>query len=588
MATNDKEAPEQSYYPMAKVRLVLRFEEFGNAKVVADKAPKKLAHTMRGTKSSRGALEVKQDPDAPAGVKRLIVVPLSGQAESPQQEDRSADDLSWSIGGIVPKTASHKKNGIRTASELKLTLKFVDVPFDPRAIRTCAVEYYLGTVRQDDFEAAMVGSDRSLADKSPGAAGGLMLPDTWVDALGRVRKNLRFQGWVDDWEVDWNEDDEPIATLTCRDNTKVLIDQDAPPKLVVAANKPVDEAFAAYLSNFPHFAGMSVEYRPGGVPVPKLGDALSKTSYRPNLGPVPTKAGGTPAKMSVWDYFTDVCGAIGHIVRVEGTAVVIQRARTLMSNEAVQREEDPFTKRVVPGGLEMTRRHFIYGRNVLSYKVARRYSKSAPTNVEVRSYSTKRKKVLIARFPVSPVVTTANPGDGHSEKKYLVWRVSGIEDEKTLRVVAQSVYETVGRNELMVSLKTQNLASFGGGNEDPDVLDMEQGDPFEILVSRDSDYSTLTQIEQDMLVAERGRSLLEVAGYSSDLANAYSKAFTDAGFQTTFRLRDFGTDWSIDDGVSLSVGGVNYVEVRMDQELPVGEEQKGKSKGDKKQQPKGT
>lgn len=582
----DPEQPEQSYYPLAKARLIVRFEEFGSPVVKGD-APRKLVQTLRGTKSSRNALEVRQDPDAPAGTKRLVLSPKSGSADSPQQEDKSADGLSWSIGGVVPKQASWKENGIRSANELKLVLKFVDAPFDPRAIRTCAVELYVGTIKASDYEAAMQGDEHSAADRTPGAAGAFLLPDGWVDATGRPRSNLRFQGWVDEWEVDWDEDNEPIATLTCRDNTKVLIDQDAPPRLVLAANKPIDEAIATYLSNFPQFAGMAVEYRPAGEQVPSLDGALSKTSYKPKLGPAPTKAGGSPNKMSVWDYLTDACGALGHVVMVEGTVVVIQRARSMLSSTVSQRPEDPFTTRTLPSGLQMERRHFIYGRNVLGYKVARRYAKTAPTNVEVRSYIAKRKKVLVVRFPASAIVTSANPGDGHSEQKYLVWRVSGIEDEKTMRVIAQSIYETVGRNELAVTLKTRNLASFGGGNEDPDIFDMKPGDAFEILVNRDADYSTLTGIEQEMLVADGARRFLEAAGYSADLANAYAAAYANAGFQSTFRLREYSGEWSIDDGVSFTIGGVNYVEVRMDQELPQGEEQKSpKGAGPTKRQPK--
>jgi len=575
----EKESLSQDYFPSAKLRLIIRFEEFGRVQLVKSKAPVKLAHTLRGTTSTRGAMTVEKDPTAPAGTTRYLVLPASGAASGgPQKEDASTDQLTWPIGGIIPKDASWKLNGIRTASELKTTIKFVDMPFDPRCIRSCAVEYYLGTLAERDYFDGVGGAVRGASDRN--GAGGeslLILPDQWVDQNGRIRTNLRFQGWVDEWEVEWPDEDEPRVTLTCRDNTKVLIDQEAPHKLVIAANKPIDEAIAAYIANFPQCAGLSVEYRPGGIDPPKLGPALAKTAFKPKLGPTPTGGGGgggSSSKLSVWDYLTDVCGSLGQIIRMDGTVIVVQEPRSLLSTEAPARADDPFTTRTV-AGLTMQHRHFIYGRNVKNYKIARRFGKQAPQNVEVRSYSTLRKTMLVERYPLKgqSIVTDANPGDGHSEQKYLVWRVQGITDRKVLRVIAQSVYETVGRNELSVNIQTHNLASFGGDNTDPDILDMKVGDPVELLVARDQDYNSLTNIEQNMLIAESGKLLLEAAGYSAGIADAYAKVYGDSGFQSTFRTRDFAVDWSIEDGVAITVGAVNYIEVRADKVLPQGEQQ---------------
>jgi hypothetical protein len=567
---------EQTYFPAAKLRFVLRFEEFGDVTVAA-KAPKTLVHRLKGTKATRGALSVQKDPDAPAGVTRFLLVPASGTASGgPQKEDASADGRTWVVGGIIPRTASLKNNGIRTASELKAQLKFVDLPFDPRVIRSCAVEFYLGCLAEKDFQDGQSGAVRGPSDRSgEGGHSLLVLPDEYVDQYGKRRTNLRFQGWVDEWEVSWPDDEEPTVTVSCRDNTKVLIDQDVPPKLAVSAKKPIDEAIANYLSNFPQFAGLSVEYQPAGQEVPVLEKVLTKTAFQPKLGPTPSGAGGASNKMSVWDYLTDIAGALGHIIRVDGTTVIIQTPRSITSRDFGQRQDDPFVPRTTPTGFQMERRHLVYGRNIVDYKVARAFGRQAPQNVEARSYNGARKKELVVRFPVAgqTIVTDAHPGDGHSERKYLVWRVKGVKDEKTLRLIAQSVYETVGRNELSVQIRTKNLASFGGGNEDPDLLDAKPGDAFELVVMRDADSSTLTAIEEQLLISDSARRFLEAAGYSGGLADAYAKAYGDAAFGTTFMLRDMSFEWNDDEGVSIVVNGVNYIEIRADKLLPAGEEQ---------------
>lgn len=565
------EQPEQSYYPGWKVRLIVRFDEFGRTELVKSKAPTKIVTKLKGTKDSRGTLTVKAETDEATGLRRFVLASAATPAlAGPQKETSSADDLTHVVEGIIPREMTWGSNGIRTANTLKVDLKYVDMPIDPRVVRSCAIEGYIGTVTAEEF-----------ARQVDNGAVAHVIPDTWVDANGLLRSNKRFSGWVDTWEVEWPEgNEEPAIHFECRDNTTMLIDQEAPPKLHVDEKLPIDEAVATYLSNFPQMAGLHVQYRPGGAVVPKLGDAMS-SAFKPTLGPTKGGAGGGSSKLSVWDYLTDVAGALGHIVSVDDTTVVVQRVRTLMSNQFTARPDDPFQTRTLSSGLVLDRRNFIYGRNVQSMKVSRKFSKSAPANVEVRCYNAARKKVLVVRFPIGgttpgskgdqSIVSGANPGDGKSEQKYLVWRVSGIEDEATLRVVAQSIYESVGRNELACSIRTKNLASFGGGNLDPDLLDMRQGDSVELLINRGAG-ATQTKLEQTMLVADSGAALLEAVGYGRAFAEAYGKAYSDAGFQTAFRVRGMTVSCSRDDSVQVEVQCVNYVEARVDRQLPAGEE----------------
>ncbi len=166
------------------------------------------------------------------------------------------------------------------------------------------------------------------------------------------------------------------------------------------------------------------------------------------------------------------------------------------------------------------------------------------------------------------------PGDG-KEQKWFVVNVSGVEDEATLRLIAQSQYEQMGRRELSMEVKTKNLASFGAGNTNPDVLDMKAGDSFEVLVNRSQDeVSTLTSIEDQLLLQQAATQYMTGLGFADDFAQAYAKAYADSGFQTAFRLRQMTITWNIDEGVEIHLVGANYIEVRMDAQLPSGEAQK--------------
>jgi hypothetical protein len=240
------------------------------------------------------------------------------------------------------------------------------------------------------------------------------------------------------------------------------------------------------------------------------------------------------------------------------------------------RYDDPFQGRTLEDGKSIQTRYFIYGRNIKTLRFNRVY-KRASTNIELRCYSAKDKTTLVERYPLkSDTQINPKPGD-RADQKWLVKRVEGITDRKTLRVIAQSYYEALGRDELGVSITTKDLASFGGGNLDPDILDMKAGDPFTVTVQQDPDieYTSLTMVEAMLLIERKAEEFLRVTkGFSAAFAKSYVDAYNNKNFQTLYVVRSMGVDWSVDDGVRFDIQGVNYVVIRAPQ-LPVGEEIKG-------------
>ncbi len=557
------EGPEQSYFPSAKCVLVIRFDEFGDptfSKKVAKLRPPQI---LNGLKDKRSKLVVKVDV-TPQGVKRFLI--SDGSPAKPpgpaQDQASSADDLTHSIFGIVPKTAKWNQNGTRIADTLSMSLRYCDMPIDPRTVRACGVYYYLGTVTEEEFRRGIAGELR----RSSGEALHLV-PDTYLDSNNKQRTNLRFEGWIDTWETDWSNGAEPLVNLECRDNTSLLIEATAPTSLHVGAEKPIDEAVAVYLSNFPQFNGLAVEYHPSDSKPPVLKGLLSPVAMRGKLGPVVAQGGGGSAttKTSVWDYLTDVCGRIGHIIRVEGLTVIIEEARTLYSNKTGARSDDPYKPRSLASG-DAPYRRFIYGRNVLDMKMKRVFTKRAPTNIQVNSYTPN--EMFSVRFPTKEDrVALGMPGDSNSEQKWQIVTVKGVIDKGVLKLIARNAYESIGRNELQVTLKTRNLASFGGGNLDPDILDMRTGDTFEFLVNRDDDKNNqLTSIESTLLAQAKTLQFMQALGHNGPFAQAYAKAYSAAGFQTTFRTKSVAFDWKCGDGgdggVTIDLTGMNYIEVR--------------------------
>lgn len=568
------ETPFQDYYPSWKLRLILRFDEFGDDSRLKP-APKKIVKNMAGIKDPRADLVAQKDPKNPGA---YVLLPKGQSATPPTQpaneQTSSADGQTWDVT-LIPSEFNLEQNGVRTADTFTATFRFVDVPIDPRLVRACGVEFYLGCLSADDYAAGIAGENRSLS--GGGQESMNLVPDEWTDARGKTRTNRRFVGWVDKWTVEWSEEGEATVRVECRDNTQLLIDQEVPPKLVVDGAKPLDEAVAQYLANFPQFKGMSVEYRPGGTTdIPMLGAVLAKTAFKPQLGPPPAGGGGGSTKLSVWDYLTDVCRSVGHNIYFEDSTVVIVRLKSLTSNQAVRRADDAFQGRDLPGGTHLDYRRFIYGRNVLSMRLSRNFSKKAPQNIEVRAYPTGAKTMLVERFPLKEDRQKyVLPGDSGTDQKWMVINVTGVNDPKTLRAVAQSYYESVGRNELEVEVQTKNLGSYGGGDLDPDILDMRPGDTFEVLSRRESDGeegSTLTAIETALAEQRDASPILRRRGFSPEFVKAYTEAYTNAGFLPTFKLSQLRINGQVDSGVQLTLNGRNYIEVRADKLLPAGEE----------------
>lgn len=566
--------------PSAKIRLRLVLEEFG-ANPYKD-PPSKPITKLHGVDDKNDTLKPIEDPEAPAGITRFLLVDKNADITTrgdPALHKKDAKGLTHEIPGIIPLSAEWDQTGIRSADTLKFKIKWIDFPIDPRCVRACAVEFYLGCVSDEEHARGIAGGLR-VDDEGNGPGEPLnVVPDEYSDAFGELRTNRRFQGWIDKWELEWGED-EPVVNFECRDNTQLLIKQEAPSKLVASAVSdeiPIDEAVAKYLKHFPQMEGLTVEYRPLRTPredVPRLKKVLAKTAFVPELGPQQSKGGGGGEKLSVWDYLTDICGAIGHTIRVDGTSIIIQKASTMLRSSVEPRQDDPYKPRVDEEGNQFPVRAMIFGRNIAKLKMSREFNKKEPSNIEVRCYDPHLKTILVVRSPKdlgdrekSAKVSAVQPGD-KSENKWTVLRVSGIRDKAMLQSIADEAYEQLGRGELTAEIETMNMWSFAGDENglDPDLLDMKPTDIIEILLNRDADFSTMSNIEKALTTQEMNALTLRRLGFFSDFAEKYAKTYADSGFQRAFKVRSMKCAWGIEEGVTLSIVAANFVVARLEKD----------------------
>jgi hypothetical protein len=560
-----------------KLRLIVRLEEWGDVTKVRNLASNPITppQVMRGVTSTRSQATVTQTANGYAVGFSGGTAPGQGD---PQSADSSADGLTFCIGGVIPRSFKLGVNGFKEPDSMSCELKFVDAPFDPLCFRAVGVELYVGCITQDDYTNGIAGATRSTSSQPNGEPLNVV-PDSFTGPSGEARSNLRFQGFVDDWEVDFSDSALALVRLKCSDNTRLLMDQPMPPGLRLDSTKPLDQAIATLLANFPQFSGLTVQYRPAVTP-PVLGASFAAHAQMPDG--LPATQGGASQTLSVWDYLVELCATVGHNIRVEGSVVVVQRVRAAVAKNFPPREGDPFAGRSW-GGSGHALRTFIWGRNCKTVKKGRKYARTG-INVEVRSFNPLTKTTMLARYPPfnnskgrggsapNPNASTNRlvhvlPGNGKAETKYTIFPVPGIVDQKTLQNIAQAYYEGLNRAELGLTVVTRDLASYAGDATDPDVLDLMAGDRFEFLTER-FDASTpnypstdLAVIEDAMLQANPGDLF---SGFDPAFVNAYLACYTANGYQTTFVVKKVDLSGDIENGITISIEGANMVEARVD------------------------
>ena len=574
-----------------KLRLIVRLEEFGNTTLVRNLATNPITppQVMRGVTSTRSQATPQQVPATPSAPGGYVVsfaggtVPSGGAGGGPQSVDSSQDGLTYTIGAVIPRSFKLGINGFKEPDTMSCELRYVDVPFDPMCFRSIGLELYVGTMTQDDYTAGVGGATRTTTVGTTQLSEPLnVIPDGFTGPQGEPRTNLRFQGFVDEWETAFTDEGLAVVRLKCSDNTRLFIDQPMPPGLRCSTTLPLDQAIAQLLANFPQFAGLTVSYLPAQATSPVIGTAFADGAQMPDG--LQASNGGASQTLSVWDYLVELCTAIGHNVRVEGTNLIIQRIRAALGRNFPPRIGDPFVGRTWGGSLHQLRT-FIWGRNCKTVTNRRKYSRTA-VNCEVRSYNPLTKTTMLARFPPfansqgvggqasGPNASTNRlihtlPGDGRQETKYTVFPVPGVTDQATLQNVAQAYYEGLNRGELGKVIHTRDLASFAGDATDPDILDLFAGDHIEFLTERFDDSNDtvdtdLGQLENALLQANLGYDLLMTAGFDAGFAAKYCATYAAVGFQTTFAVKRMDVSGDHEAGIDITIEGANCVEARVD------------------------
>lgn len=536
----------------------------------------------------------------PRSVEDMTQTPPAAGSGSPQPQPlltrRGAENVSFVLGRL-PKSGSVTLPGYRQAAQFDFVFDFRDLPLDPRAVRSAAVEVHQGAVSGDAFARGMTRTTRG---------GGRESVLQTRDAAGNPNpETLIMVGVVDEWNVRHNASGSEVS-LRGRDMRGILLDTPLSPNPRVKAtqilseldaSKPINRIIEDLLAYNPLFGDFSVAVDanewPNGV-IPVLGDrAILPRSRRGargnNTGRITSPGGG--GSMNFWDVIVKLSYLVGAIPYFRGTQLVIRPSRSIYDQanagsefnptpfaDGRPRTRDELTGAPIEPGLRF--RRLVYGRDVLEVgfdrKMGGMQKPKVVRAVSVDTSSSARGQGRLVQGYWPPVEAPQGtrrhrvaPGAQVAQQDGINIPVAGVRDPARLTDIARAVYEEIGRGELGGSCTTKNLASFGGSNADSDLLRLKPGDGVEFLTDvraltatspLASSFTDHNRVSFEELVAQ----IKERIG-DENLARVI--AATSRGqiqeLQRFFRVSSVHYTWS-EDGVKIAFDFQNYVVARND------------------------
>lgn len=403
---------------------------------------------------------------------------------------------------VIPRDAQVHLNGYKEADTWELAFDAKSLPVSPDLIRALGVEIYM-------FDAGSVNP--TVAAYANDA-------------------NLLVAGLADNADIQYGGDGR---SFTCdgRDYTALLIDRQWDPRRTVPVGKKLSEAVQTLVDE--------------AVGAKKHGGRTIVVEYvndkaEPIVGAqstTKTKKNGSPVKTGVhyWDVIYRMVAREGLICFMRGFHLIISDPQTLTLQNAVK------SKKVA------------YGQDLASLKVERKLGKEKVPQVIVRSYSSKARTVLEAKFPAAQQVPTT--GIGTNKEETQSFSISGVDDVETLKKIAECKYNSLARAEAKVHFTTKSLKDVNGSS----LLSLRAGDP--IVIGFDP-YNDTVMLK--LTPEGRYQNLLE-QGYSRAVAALVAQGYDKIEqFKRPFYTKEVGVTWSHKDGISLDVEAMNFVSADRD------------------------
>lgn len=503
------------------------------------------------------------------------------------------DNLSQ-IMGLIPKSASVELPGYRQAGKFNLTFEYKDLPLDPRCIRAMAVEIHIGAVSDKDFANGMV----QKADRNGSGLRSSIL-QTRLEGGAAREDTLIMIGTVDSISSSHGTGGS-VVTIEGRDLRGILLDSALTSGVLkeLKLEKPIDDVVTQIINAHPRMKEMLAKKQfailvnesewPKGI-LPVVDPSVVSRHLQGADGKkasVSTK--GNPDSGNFWDLITQFCFLVGAIPWFKGKNLRISPAKSLYAQigqgQTPSSGKTPFAdgkKRSITitnsdgkKTEELTIRRLVYGGDILDFKMERKLGGKKVPRIICISTDTSVKgakgSTIEGEYPEKKTATHVSADGDVAEAEEMRVPVQGIKDKERLKAIAEGIYHEVGRGEMGGSVSTKNLSSFGGNNQDPDLLFLRPGDAVEVVLSasgtlgaRPPVVSELTAGNSTSQMEEEDAIALRLGDRNLARVLVATSRNTVKELQRVFRVKDVKFDWS-QSGIGISFDFHNFVEVRYD------------------------
>lgn len=475
------------------------------------------------------------------------------------------------VMNVVPRRATFDLPHPRQAAKFTIVVPYDVLPVDPRIVRAIGVEVHLGCVSADDYGAGMTGGrDRDGRSRSIlSTRVELLDPSTGRPATSD--STLLFYGTADEAEVE-HSDNGSTLTITGRSIIGIFLDGKPPPDALksIDLTRPIHRVIADLIATIPIDARLTIdvmtdEHEWPDWKIPSPGTIEGFTNVR--LGAAdgqPKGGGGGGEKVSYWDLITNLCNFVGGIPVLEGSILWIRPGSSIFDVD-LSPSRSPFRgERDAPEGKLVIRR-LLLGQNVTKFKLKRTFG-GTPVPI-VYCYglddrATGKDRIVVGQWPPADSDAAKAKDDGET----LRIPIAGVRDPARLTAIAHALFEEIGRGETGGEFETSRLASFGGGNADPDLLRLRPLEPVEILVDRSTGptpiVSELTAREAQTFTQEVDALAARLGDRDLSRAIIASRRGAIVGILDKYRMTSVHFD--VDAGTGIKVSGEiqNYIVLR--------------------------
>lgn len=565
------------YYPSVAARLTIRFDEA----LLTGSAQPDPQTPDQGAEASVSAVAAQSH----ATSARLVA--NAGTRQRATLFDGKADELSHVLA-IVPTQASFELPTVRQAPKFSMTFAFRDFPIDPRAVRAVGVEIFLGVVDGEDFARGLRG------EKERGRLASQIVID---------KSNLMLAGLVDNFTMVHNDKGSEVK-LDGRGLMGLLLD-----KKVAAAqihtldlSKPLDEVVRQLLRTIPQGGKIPVVAAPdstaqepmdwpNGVPSPAAQELITRVNKGTNEDKTQLPMKGDPGSTSVWDVITNLCFVSGAVPYFIGHQLWIRPVRSLYAQANAGRSGTTPFKGGRPRSIQTTNSFFdvnfrkmVFGRNLSSFSMERKFGGNPPSVVKVVSVDTSstvkgKERLIEVEWPEGrhkkARTSRVDPSGKASASEVITVPLPGIIDKTRMLDVARQIYEEVARGELGGSASTKDLASLGGDNGDADMIGLRPMDAVEFVIDGSGLRGSppiVSVLNEEAAASDKAAidDLRARLGLDAKLAEVLVGTARGKfqGLQNVFRVANVKYSWSVDSGIGVDFDFQNYVTARSDVDAP--------------------